>query len=345
MGYTHYWYRELKIKPEKMKAIADDFATIMLRLDDMGVRLADGLGKGSPEIGPDSIRFNGPENCGHPENAAIVIPWPTSEASGVTDGKGEAAGNWFAGALLETRCCGGDCSYETFNFPQTMTKEFLQASNSHKGLYFECCKTAYRPYDLAVNAFLVIAKHHLGDKISIHSDGNLNHWLEGIALCRVYLGYPEHYVFNADGELIPVAELPSSPTAIECGENFERCQHRASKHFPELEGTPSGELPMQTWLHGWKTADLTPDNAVAFIISGTRREKGGSAWDSAFGLGINRWAGRKWRGHSLWVCSLVGEVPDWPVAVKYKSGMKPYPGVQWVFPPTRDNPNDTIFPS
>jgi hypothetical protein len=208
MGYTHYWYREQTIAPETMKHIADDFAAIVLRLDDLGVHLAGGLGEGAPEITPEMIRFNGPEDCGHPKNSAISIPWPTLHAQGVIDGKGRAAGNWFAGATLDARCCDGSCSYETFDFPREFDmSEYVQARKGKTPpQYFACCKTAYRPYDLAVNAFLVIAKHHLGDKVHVSSDGELQHWLEGIALCRIYLGYEETYEFSdgPDGGLVAV---------------------------------------------------------------------------------------------------------------------------------------------
>jgi hypothetical protein len=341
MGYTHYWYRQLKITPDKMRDIADDFAKIVLRLDDFGVHLAGGRGDGLPTITSEDISFNGPEKCGHPKNAEVMIPWPSDTASGVVDGKGEIAGHWFAGAVLDTRICNGDCSYETFSFPPTMDKSFLQKNTEHRGLFFECCKTAYRPYDLAVTAFLVIAKHHLQDRLMVRSDGTLQHWVEGIELCRTYLGYEEHYFFDAHGSLVPVAELPSDPRMAECGENYERCQHRASHHFPELAETASGDLPMRIWLHGWTPADLTVDAATAFIIHGQRYEKGGSAGDSTFGT-WSRWHGRTYRGRPLWIHSLKGELPDYPVAVKYKTGMKPYPDVSWVFSGTKNVDHETI---
>ena len=342
MGYTHYWYRQHEIEEFKMQAIMEDFSKMVLHLDDLGVHLANGDGEGTPQADLEAIRFNGPVHCGHPKNSEISIPWPTPIAQGVIDGAGKAAGEWFAGATLDARCCNGDCSYETFNFPRLMDKSYLQAHSKHKKLYFECTKTAYRPYDLAVNVALVVAKHHLGS-IIVNTDGELNHWREGIELCRVYLGYPEHYVFNADGELIAIAELPANPEAVECGENYERCQHRASKHFPELEGTPSGKLWMQTWLGGWKPAGMDPHNAVAFIVHGPRYEKGGHSGDSAFGS-WSRWSGKTYRGRPLWVQSLKSEdLPDYPVAVKYKSGMKPYPEVQWVFAPTQNESRETLI--
>jgi hypothetical protein len=203
MGYMHYWYREQEIAPETMKRIADDFATIVLKLDDLGVHLADGRGVGAPEISPELVCFNGPEHCGHPKNSEISIPWPKAGAKGVIDGKGEVTGNWFAGALLSSRCCNGDCSYETFYFPQRQPSDSYQTKDADGLTYFNCTKTAYRPYDLAVNAFLVIAKHYLGSKIRVSSDGDLENWIEGIELCRTYLGYEETFEFQNEAGLVP----------------------------------------------------------------------------------------------------------------------------------------------
>jgi hypothetical protein len=129
---------------------------------------------------------------------------------------------------------------------------------------------------------------------------------------------------------------------IECGQLYERCHHYAYHHFPELKETPSGLLGTRQYI-GTDTIDSV-DKASAFIISGQRYEKGGSAWDSGFALRSSRWSGKTYRGRPLWVHTLQSEeLPDYPVAVKYKSGMKPYPGVQWVIPPTLVNPNETII--
>ena len=91
----------------------------------------------------------------------------------------DVSGAWFAGLKLKHRSCGGDCSHETFSLPVEMKKQDWQepiGKISHYdqhgkpvyndpqeiGLYFNCCKTAYKPYDLAVIICLIIAKYHLG---------------------------------------------------------------------------------------------------------------------------------------------------------------------------------------
>lgn len=198
MGYTHYWYRKLNYSEAEMTSIVSDFAKLVPKLAELGVPLAAGDGKEQPHIDAELICFNGVTACGHPENSAVVIPWPSENASGV--GNGYHGEQWFAGAKLDARTCDGDCSYETLYFPRSVPQDwFKQEDDKHKGLYFFCCKTAYRPYDLAVTAFLVIAKHHLGPDIAVSSDGEIQHWIEAIALCRVHLGYEESYQFSEDG--------------------------------------------------------------------------------------------------------------------------------------------------
>jgi len=64
------------------------------------------------------------------------------------------------------------------------------------GLYFQCCKTAYKPYDLAVIICLIIAKHHLGKDLLVSSDGELSHWQDGMLICQKILGYGLDFSFQ-----------------------------------------------------------------------------------------------------------------------------------------------------
>lgn len=65
------------------------------------------------------------------------------------------------------------------------------------GLQFECCKTGAKPYDLAVAAFLVIAKHHLGTNLKVASDGGPSDWEPAMHHCSTVLGYGHN--FRLDG--------------------------------------------------------------------------------------------------------------------------------------------------
>ena len=193
MGYTHYWYREAEIDPKIHAAIVRDFRTLLAPMEGFGVRLGDGHGEDRPILEGEKVCFNGLHRCGHPQNTDISIPWPTVTAGGIA-GHREAeegatvTGTWFAGALIDKRTCNGSCDYETFIFDRVITPPDYQPKRAG-GLSFDYCKTAFRPYDLAVTAFLIIAKHHLGECLKVSSDGEQQHWFDAQMLCKMNLGY------------------------------------------------------------------------------------------------------------------------------------------------------------
>jgi len=207
MGYTHYWYREREIEAKNYKAMVDDFKKLIPVLERQGVKLADGLGRGRPRIDYDEVKFNGLKNCGHLNNDEIAIAWPLPEAQGIGSNLTDVDGQWFAGRYLAKRCCDGDCSHETFYFPRVLPNTFpydkplgeiayydmerrpVYHEKSKIGRYFDFCKTAYKPYDWAVTAFLVIAKHYLGRRIIVCSDGTSANWNDARLLCQLELGY------------------------------------------------------------------------------------------------------------------------------------------------------------
>jgi len=63
---------------------------------------------------------------------------------------------------------------------------------------FNFCKTARKPYDLAVTSLLIIASQHLGDLIEVSSDGDLSDWNEAKELCLSALGYGEDFDFREE---------------------------------------------------------------------------------------------------------------------------------------------------
>ena len=48
----------------------------------------------------------------------------------------------------------------------------------------ECCKTALKPYDLAVCAVLILAAHHFGDAVYVASDGDPEDWQPALDFVR-----------------------------------------------------------------------------------------------------------------------------------------------------------------
>jgi hypothetical protein len=89
---------------------------------------------------------------------------------------------------------GEEESHETCSLPQDISGErFLQPCDENKDLYFTFCKTARKPYDLAVTALLIIAKHHLRERIRVSSDGEDSDWSEAKALCQLLLRYGSEF--------------------------------------------------------------------------------------------------------------------------------------------------------
>jgi len=205
MGYTHYWYRETEIDKTIFSKIVDDFKKLLPMFKTVDIKLGDGHGENEPIINYNEVIFNGLANCGHPKNKGLGITWVASKTkNGVApDSKKAVVGHWFAGALLEQRTCDGSCSYETFYFPRILKLiepqgdrsklvhcyQFGDEYEAKKKKHFGFCKTAFRPYDLAVNVFLIIAKHYLKDKIDVSSDGKMEHWMDALKICQNEFGY------------------------------------------------------------------------------------------------------------------------------------------------------------
>jgi hypothetical protein len=200
MGYCHYWEIKKDINQESFFSIVADVQRMVLTLDDLGVRLAGPLGEGLPEIDSDHIAFNGLWHCGHAKNEEVVIPFPAAGAAGIGDSASAIEGSYFGmGTLLKHRTCDGNCSYETFRIARTCN-EFEKVRN---GEYADSCKTGFRPYDLAVQCVLLIAKHHLKDGIQVWSGGSDFHWNDARLLCYVHLGYPlSQYKVDREAGLI-----------------------------------------------------------------------------------------------------------------------------------------------
>lgn len=130
-------------------------------------------------------------------NENITIPWPSPSASLKPDKEmawdKKTDGQWFAGTLVSQRVAPidnltgfGSGSYETFSIELNEKSDITDDENTD--LIFNCCKTAYRPYDLAVTAVLIAFKHYFPES-KISSDGEAKDWLDAQFLCNNLLGY------------------------------------------------------------------------------------------------------------------------------------------------------------
>lgn len=204
MGYTHYWYRIRELPKKEFVQTVEDFKRLLPLFKVLDVKLGDGRGENEPILNDDDVIFNGLVKCGHPVNNEIVIPWPATTRDKIATKNGVApnsedaiVGHWFAGVTLNQRTCNGDCSYETFDFPRVFKSDYEQKKEGTE-LLLACCKTAYRPYDLAVTAFLIIAKHYLGEAIRVSSDGEMKDWWDAATMCQNALGYGHDFKLRDD---------------------------------------------------------------------------------------------------------------------------------------------------
>ncbi|SRR6266576_58459 len=144
---------------------------------------------------------------------------------------------------------------------------------------------------------------------------------------------------NEDVAVIDLDGVEPNWVHAECGENFERCSHYAWVH--NLQPRTSN-LSTQTWLGN---RPLEFRDATAFIVNGKRLKNTGSGGDAIF---LNQ---SNFRFHperkpfpsGTWVATVVagnGKRMDIPVAKRIENGFAPLPGVQWVYPPTKDNPQE-----
>lgn len=188
MGYTHYWRRPKELDTSKFKLAVDDCRKVC---ETLPIPLGDGCGKGEPEFSNDAVIFNGSVNSQNLYKAAVSIPWPTENAEGVA-GVGDAepkAGHWFAGDLLDARCCdeNGDGSYETFVVDRAFEPQDWEKPKN--GRYFAFCKTGYRPYDFCVQCCLIVFKEYFPAEFIVRSDGTDKQWNEARDICQHVLGY------------------------------------------------------------------------------------------------------------------------------------------------------------
>lgn len=210
MGFTHYWYRPLKIEKNVFANIAIDTRKVLNYLQkDLGIALSSGFGEADtvPEITDDLIAFNGSDE--QPAGLwttteQLGIVWPAPNASidepDADPTASKTNGSWFGGELVTQRVAPidnltgkGNGSYETFR----IERELFLPANSYKlqdkcflekGLVMFYCKTGYRPYDLAVTAVLIITKHH-DSSIEFCTDGEQKDWLDAMVICNNLLGY------------------------------------------------------------------------------------------------------------------------------------------------------------
>ena len=161
MGYCHHWCVG-DIEPLRFELIVSDMKKLIPHLPN----LCNVDGVGEPTFSDSLIEFNGDIECGHKEESMY------KDYDGLNMSIKETQ-EWYKARP----CFGeGDCSHEPFML-------------ACKRLDWDMTKTNRKPYDLAVMSCLIIAKHYLGGKLEIGTDGTMEDWNPARELCMLRLGY------------------------------------------------------------------------------------------------------------------------------------------------------------
>jgi hypothetical protein len=77
----------------------------------------------------------------------------------------------------------GDAGHETFIISRQQAPFDAWERDRSEGK-FDCCKTAAKPYDIAVTAILCYVDSILGDVFTVSSDGDYHDWVAGLRLAQ-----------------------------------------------------------------------------------------------------------------------------------------------------------------
>lgn len=156
MGYTNYFRRPVELDEKKFKLFVADVKAIFKAAAKKKISLANGHGKVGtrPQANLEGVIFNGMD---------------FSTIKGIS---------------------GEDESHETLYIPRVFKPQ--EWNKPEKGLYFEFCKTARKPYDLVVVAVLIALKKHF-PTVKISSDGGSDDWKAGKEFCQSILGFGEKF--------------------------------------------------------------------------------------------------------------------------------------------------------
>ena len=185
MGYTHYYYVSSYYKQEAWDALLSDIKKLLelpiplTALESsafFGKNLGDlinseeaGLNQGYYKINKTEISFNGIGELAH-EQFKLYQRMPPE----VFERHEEFA--------------------KRFSVPSGVgaTTADRVRETGVRGMhhpYFECTKTARKPYDIVVQCCLILAKKHLGKEIAVSSDGGEDEWTEAIRIIEKNFGY------------------------------------------------------------------------------------------------------------------------------------------------------------
>lgn len=80
----------------------------------------------------------------------------------------------------------GDEGHETFYFERIPKPQSWE--DPTEGTVFAFCKTACKPYDLAVCGVLIVIRYHAQEYVSVSSDGDRTDWMDASKWVKSVLG-------------------------------------------------------------------------------------------------------------------------------------------------------------
>ena len=106
---------------------------------------------------------------------ALIVDSPILEKAKIEYYSGDEAKWWNPPEIdeIKIRFEGG---HETFYLER---KNKQVSWREDQDLVFNFCKTNRKEYDGLVTATLLLAKHHLGERIDVNSDGGIDEWKNG----------------------------------------------------------------------------------------------------------------------------------------------------------------------
>lgn len=149
MGYTHYWKQERPFTDEEWGRMIEHVKAVYKNLPKHSVSSRAPY----PEV---PLIIRGSDGTGEPDFGYGVITF---------NGDAETVGDYGYTPFTGTE----DMSHDTFFLESDVVTDF------------EFCKTARKPYDLFVQAVLILASHH-NDGFTFKSDGFIDEWDAAVKL-------------------------------------------------------------------------------------------------------------------------------------------------------------------
>jgi hypothetical protein len=161
MGYTHYLTQRKNITALDWQDMQAAFVRIMAKAKQEGLQLCGPDGTGSPEFGSDCLAFNGDESqdCSYDHTSS------------------------YNGRVTRIEQCG---AHESFVIERKLQRDEREYSTEKgKLIKWTFCKTAEKPYDVAVTAIGCYLETMWPQYFEFSSDGGADDWQAGLALaCR-----------------------------------------------------------------------------------------------------------------------------------------------------------------